>query len=120
MSVFHGAVRYVNTVTIQSGQSESSELSLRNGGLVGLFLPAVWTSAAITFLAQDPGNTYRPVRDAFGVEISLTGFTAGDYIIFPAGAFHGLDKIKIRSGVVGAAVNQAALRTFYAVFRAFR
>ncbi len=115
-----GNRRFTQAVTIASGASLSSAASLNNATLVGVLAPAAWTAAGLSFeVALEPGGTFYPVRDAAGDVVECVGFSAGDYILLPAGAFHGIAEIKVRSATSGSPVNQGAARTLTLVFRAF-
>lgn len=107
---------------IAINQSLSNIIDLRNHRLVGIEMPAAWTAAAISFQSafRDDGSgystalteTFQDVFDSAGVEVSLT-LTAGKYVLLTEAhrnLLAGLGRIKVRSGVTGAAVNQLAAR----------
>jgi hypothetical protein len=112
----------VANVVIANGASLSGPVDIGNYKLVGLVVPSAWTSGDITFAAAvTPGLTdnlapadltYYPVYDAAGTELTITNGagTSRLYAIAPT-AFAGTRYLKVRSGLVGAAVNQGAART---------
>ena len=84
-------------------------------------MPSAWTAAALTFQHSpfdpaDNGNytQFNEVWKDSGAnsgavyEISSAAATAGQTILVSPLDFEGLRFLKIRSGTVGAAVNQAA------------
>lgn len=106
---------------IPTGTALSLEVELRAHRLVGIHMPAAWDAAAISFascIVDDnrkgfvAAQPFDPVKDSAGAEISIT-VAANTYVVFtPAhrDALSGLGRVKIRSGLVGAAVNQTADR----------
>ena len=116
-----GGRRFTLSAVIGSGESLSDAQHINNGALVGFFIPANWTAADITFaVGRTEAGAFAPMRDAEGTEVTITGFSAGDYIALPAGAFHGIEFLKIRSGAAGSPVNQGAERSVVLVIRAFQ
>lgn len=105
--------------TIAAGASVSGDIAVGGKTIVGIYTPAVWTAADLTFQVSRDGTNWSSVRDAEGTELTLTGWTAGDYILIPPGVFNGVDHIRLRSGTSGTPVNQGADRAFYIVTRAF-
>jgi hypothetical protein len=108
------AVKYKRLeVTIdQSSNQITSEIDLGKGGkLQGIYMPAAWTTAAITLQASDAsGGTFRDVYDNAGTEESITA-AASQYISLYPDTFAGVRFIKIRSGTSATPVTQAAART---------
>lgn len=96
------------TLTIASGASLSDALNLGGNILLGFYMPASWTTAAVTFAASEDGVTYSPVvKD--GSELSVTA-AAGQYIVLFPADFMGIRYLRLRSGTSSAAVNQGAAR----------
>mgnify|MGYP000157828804 FL=1 len=110
-------------VTIDANASVSSSSGNLGGlTLVGLWVPSVWTAAAITFLmSRDDGANFASVYDALLGEVTIpssmiaTG-EARRFALDPR-QFIGAKQIKVRSGVNGTAVTQAAARTLYLITR---
>jgi len=94
--------------TIASGASLSAGVNLSGRVLAGVYMPASWTSADLTFQASNDGSTWFNVyMDAAEVTVAATAAT---YVAIDPVAFLGVKHIKVRSGASGAAVNQAADR----------
>lgn len=112
--------KWEHPATILDGQSLSDAVHLNNATLVGLYVPASWDAADITFQVSRNGSTWSNVRDAEGNEVTLTGFSAGDYIALPAGAFHGIEYLRFRSGTAASPVTQGGDAALIAVIRPFQ
>lgn len=115
-----GAKKWEYAATVAASQSVSTPVHLNNAALVGLYVPLGWTAADITFQVSRDGTNWSNVRDAEGTEVSLAGFSAGDYVALPAGAFHGVEYMRLRSGTSGSPVAQSGEGTLYAVIRPFQ
>lgn len=102
-----------SAVTIASGQSLTDAIVLGGRVLVGVVMPASWTAASLTFQASIDGSTWVNVYDSEGTEVSATA-GAGTYVAFANPIlFAGVNRMKVRSGTSGTAVNQGAERTLY-------
>lgn len=110
---------YEITETIPSGASITGDFAIGGKTPVGIYTPAAWTAADMAFEVSRNGSDWSPVRDADGNKVLVTGFTAGDYIALPPGAFNGINHLRIRSETDGTPVNQAADRSVVLVTRAF-
>jgi hypothetical protein len=77
-----------------------------------LVMPAAWTAAAISFDVSADGETYGPLYDQYGTEASIGAGVAlaGREIVLDPALFLSVRWLKVRSGLSGAAVAQAALR----------
>lgn len=97
---------------IASGQSLAAEVDVGNKSVVGLVVPANWTTAPITFQASpDGGTTWGELVDQTGnpIEIaSLTGGTSTWYVAFDTYNLQAVYSIKVRSGTLGTPVNQSS------------
>lgn len=107
------------SATIANGASLSGVVDLTGVILAGFFMPAAWTSAAITFQASpdyddDDTVTFADMYNASGTEytIASANAVASRFIALDPRDFAGVRFLKIRSGVAGAGVNQGAARTF--------
>ena len=98
-------------VTIANGAALSDAVDLKFQVVVGLVLPAGWTSAAISFDVSDDGTTYRSLSDKTAEYSVASGAAGADkQIAIDPNVFIGVRFVKVRSGLVGAAVNQGADR----------
>lgn len=86
------------TATIANGQTTSDVINLSSCVLVGVYLPAVFTGVALTFLAcNTAGGTFVSVRDGAGAAISKVVAQA-QYITLDQNQFRGINFLKIVSG----------------------
>lgn len=118
----YGNSRTLVPVTILNGASLSAEVTVGAKRIVGIQMPAVWTTGAFTFQAHIGTlagvETYGGVVDAAGAAVTVAAPTAGSYIVLSEAAsmtLHGLGRIKVRSGTAGTPVNQGAQRDFFLV-----
>jgi hypothetical protein len=104
---------YTVTVTIANGASLSGQADVNGANLVAILMPAAWTAAGLTFQGSLDGTNFANVFDSIGAEVSIpsAAATASQMILIPAGAFDGMQSIKLRSGTSGSAVNQGAAAT---------
>lgn len=106
-------------VTISSGGSLSAAVDALGLLLLGIKMPAAWTTAGLTFSGSvDGGTTYQDLYDEDGNEVGWTG-AAVDRILFQAGAqpiLCGMTHLKIRSGTSGTPVTQTADRSLILIF----
>lgn len=84
---------------------------LRGGNLVpcAIEMPAAWTAANITFDGSSDGANFFSVENVDGTEFTVTA-EASRIIILDPTKLAGLAYLKVRSGPVGAPVNQGAAR----------
>ncbi|MBZ9937352.1 hypothetical protein LB518_13690 [Mesorhizobium sp. BR1-1-16] len=99
------------TATIANGASLSSAADLGTGRLVGLIMPAAWTTASISFQASADGTTFFNLHDV-GAErtIASSDAVASHFIALCLADWLGVRAIKIRSGSADSVVNQSADR----------
>ena len=116
-------VKWQYPAVIAINESLSQPVHLNNNTLVGLIVPGEWTPANITFQGSVDGTNWFNLLDADGVEltviVSLGSPATATWFVFPAGAFHGIEFIRFRSGTRATAVNQVAARTLTAILRGF-
>lgn len=106
--------RTTTTATIASSGSLSGGVKLGTYRLAGIVMPASWTAASISFqVSADGGVTYSDLYYDDGVEVSVITSTsrAVAFNTSVAQALSGYGALKIRSGLTGSTVNQAASRT---------
>lgn len=101
---------YAQDATIASGASLSGAVNLSGHVLVGVYMPASWTAAGLTFQGSNDGVTWANIYASDGAEVSATA-AAGQYISLDSNTFLGVKYLKVRSGTSAAAVNQGAART---------
>ena len=104
------------TATIASGTSLSAEVPLGQKTLVGIVLPAAWTSASLTFQATPDDINFSELYDGAGNAVTLTA-AAGQFIQIDPTKWRGITGIKVRSGTAASPVNQAAAAAITLVTR---
>lgn len=104
-------------VTIASGQSLSAAIDLAGTTMLGLLMPASWTTANLTLQASADGVTFADVYTEAGSEKTLTA-AASRFILLEPADFTGVRFLKLRSGTSAAAVNQGADRSITLLSRA--
>ncbi len=99
------------TATIASGTALSAEVDIGSKSLVGIFVPAAWTTAGISFqVSVDGGVTWGELNDQTPAAIvvgSITGGTAV-YIGIDPTRLRGPVALKVRSGTSATPVNQGS------------
>lgn len=97
-------------VTIANGESLSDATTLNSGWPVGIVIPVAWTAADLSFdVSWDNGSTFAPLFDDGGevtVPSAVIPTAEVRYIAIDPTKFHGATDLKIRSGLLGAEVNQ--------------
>jgi hypothetical protein len=105
----------VTTGTIANGDSLSAAVDLAGGRLAAIVMPADWTTAALSFQGSPDGVIFSDVFDGSAERsISSSDMAAmvGKLDIMDPTEWGGIEQIKLRSGLTGAAVNQGAERSF--------
>lgn len=95
--------------TIAAGAAVSGVVAIAGQRVAAIQMPAVWTTANLTFQGSFDGGTFADIYDEAGTEFSITA-AASRYIGLDAGALElsGLQWLKVRSGTVASPVNQVA------------
>lgn len=95
-----------NTVTIPSGTKISNTISTGGSSLSGISLPAVMTSATLSFLSSPTGTpgSFQPVSSASGV-VSYP-ISANGYVAINPQDFYGILFLQIQSNANEAADRQ--------------
>ena len=113
----------VKTVTIESGQSLSTEVDLEDYQLCAIEMPSAWDAATLTFQGSSTsGGTFKDIKSN-GLEVTEPGsnLTASAGVInaidVNAMALAPIRYLKIRSGTSGSAVNQTANRTLTLILK---
>ena len=111
---------------IAGGGSLSASLDLSELQVVGLVSDTAWTAAAISFDASvgdidgDLADDFAPLYNAAG-EVSIASglipTAARRFFALNSGDFLGVRRVKVRSGLNGATVNQGAARALTLVVR---
>ena len=92
--------------TIANGASLSGETDLYPGILVGIWMPATWTAASLTFQVLSPdGSTWLELYTYPGAELTLT-VGAGQFLAVDPAQWKGITAVKVRSGTAASPVNQ--------------
>lgn len=99
------------SVAIANGTSLTAAIDLGTARLVGLIMPAAWTAASITFQVSHDGVTFVDLYNSSGTAVVLNSPAASRAYSLDASLFIGWRHMKVRSGLIGAAVNQGADRT---------
>ena len=110
----------LQTVTIAAGQSLSPQADIAPGTLVGLYLPANWTAASLTFqVSPDGGATWFEHYAYSGSETVYGGAPSnGSFVAIDPVLWRGVVSLKIRSGTAASPVSQtndAAIRLILAL-----
>lgn len=104
------------TATIAASGSLSAEVNLGGLRLFGIYMPAAWTAAVLTFQASPDGTNWYDVYDKDGNEVTAQAaasrFVSLDPVVFAAAAY-----IKVRSGTSGTPVVQSAERALSLALR---
>lgn len=96
------------TAAIAASSSLSSQVDIGPGYLVGLYVPANWTSANITFQASpDGGATWGELYSYLGQEWTFVA-APSTYLTVDPTQWRGPRSLKVRSGTAASAVNQTA------------
>lgn len=108
------AARSVNAAIAASG-SLSGAVDTGVDHVVGLVMPAAWTTAALTFSVSHDGETYQALYDDAGTEVTIASANAAAArtLCFSASMQLALlpwRYLKVRSGTSGSPVTQAAAR----------
>ena len=97
-------------LAIANGASLSIGYSLQGRILTGVYMPAAWTAAGLTFQASYDGVTWFNVYDTTG-ELTITTAAASLYLALDGTKFLGVNFLKVRSGTAGVPVAQGGART---------
>lgn len=97
-------------VTIPTGATGlSTAVFLQNGRLAKITMSSAWTAAALSFQVGMRQDTLKDFFKADGSEYSLV-VAANHVVLVPPDDFAAVNWLILRSGLTGAAVNQAANR----------
>jgi hypothetical protein len=110
---------FLYDTTIPSGQSLSGTVALLGRALVGIYMPAAWTTATITYQGSRDGSTWLNVYTSAGAEMNHT-VDADRYVPLDVNDWVGLIYLRIRSGTSSVTVNQSADRVLYLAVRDVR
>jgi hypothetical protein len=107
-----GATQKNIPITIAAGASLSNPALIGDHTLVGMLVPASWTSAVFTFqISFDEGVTFYNLYDDGGNEVTLSPTLIGSvaqYLALSPDPYGGATMLKVRSGTQGSPVNQTA------------
>ncbi len=98
--------------------------------VVGIYMPAAWTAAGLTFMtvyplvtgSEDPGvpvvgMVWQVINEPDSADEFELTVAAGEYTYIDPGKLAGCRYLKIRSATAGQAIPQDALRTVILVIR---
>lgn len=112
--------RQTATAVIAASGTLSAAVACGGWVPVGVITPAAWTAGDITFDASwDGGTTYAPLYTSAAevkVATAIIATAEARYFSLDPANWHGVTNLKIRSGVNGTTVAQAAERTLTVVF----
>jgi hypothetical protein len=103
-------------VTIASGQSLSPEIDIGEWTLVGIWMPAAWTAASLTFQVSLDGGTTWLEHWSIATETTYVA-AASTYIAVDPLLWRGISAIKARSGTSASPVTQSASATLNLIAR---
>lgn len=105
-----GLVSVSGTITSGDATGLSSVIQTNGVCVVGIEMPATWTSASMTFQGSVDGSTYQNIYDQYGNELVITVAGARD-IYFDAFIYlTACNYVKVRSGTNASPVAQGANR----------
>jgi hypothetical protein len=100
-----------NSVTVAANSQTSSTITTNNLALCGIFIPATFTSTAITFLACPTSTgTFVPVTNGTST-VSYT-VAAGEYLAIDPTLFQGMPYLQIKTGT-----SEVAARTLICMLK---
>lgn len=108
------------SAAIAAGTALSAEVDIGTKSLVGVYIPATWTTASITFQASPDGSNWYEVYTIAGTAYTISSLTGGTLAYFVAvdpTALRGMVALKVRSGTQAAPVNQVSLVTLQLMTR---
>lgn len=95
-----------------NGTSLTPQVNIGTKCLVGIIFPATWTTAGLTFQASgDGGTTFGELLDETATAKAVSSVTGGAYTIVEVDPtkWRGINCLKVRSGTVGAPINQTGV-----------
>jgi hypothetical protein len=116
LSAFAASPVEYSTTTIANGASLSSAVNIGSKTVLGVVMPAAWTTANLTFQVSYDGTNYANLYDKDGTEYTVTAAASRHIYVEPA-QWVGVKYIKVRSGTSGTPVNQGADRSVVLVVR---
>jgi hypothetical protein len=95
---------------IASGTALSAEVDIGGMTLVGIFVPAAWVTAGISFQGTIDGSTFGELVDQTNTAITVPSITGGAalFVALDPAKFRAVRALKVRSGTSGTPVNQTA------------
>lgn len=113
------AARENLTATIANGASVSDALDLANTSLLGIIMPAAWTTAALTVEVSADNSTWTGLAyDQDGSQCnSIASPVAGSAYALNALGLLPYRYIRLRSGTTATPVNQGAARSITVITR---
>ena len=105
-------------IPINTSTSGIIDLQTIPRAISGVIMPAAWTAASLTFEVSVDGTNFFVLHDGTAeFTILAAGGAAAGLAISRTFPFGEMPFVRIRSGVIGVYVNQAAARTLVVVTR---
>ena len=103
--------------TIEAGESLTSAIDCTAGQLVAITMPSDWTNeknknTCLTFQFSPDGETFSELCTMDGYAVTVPIVVPGSSVVVPADVGRATAFIKLRSGMMNAAVAQDEARTF--------
>lgn len=102
---------------IAASAALSGTVDLQYAALVGIYVPASWTTASITLQASLDGVTFQDVRNAAGDNFELVAGAGNCFVPLAPLELQGTRYVRLRSGTAAVPVTQAAERSLTLVTR---
>lgn len=103
-------------VELDNTSPVSDQVMIAGKYIVGIQMPASWTTANLTFQGSYDCSTYQNIYDEYGTEFNITA-AASRFIKVDPADFAGPLCIKIRSGTAGTPVTQTVTPTLQIMYR---
>jgi len=97
----------IQTAAFAIGASLSAEVALGEKTLAGIVVPNAWNGNMLSFQATPDDVNFYEMYTSLGVELTVA-VSAGQFIAMDPTLWRGVTGIKVRSGLLGATVNQTA------------
>src|SRR5579871_1744550 len=99
------------SAAIAQGAAISGEVDIGNKSLVGIWVPAAWVTAGISFQASvDGGTTWAELVDSTATAIAVSSVTGGAavFVALDPTKLRGPVALKVRSGTSASPIAQTA------------
>lgn len=110
INTFNTDNRVTRTVSVTSGQTESSAVYIAGTTLTAIYTPSTFTGSAITFLVSHDGITFKEYRNPAGSTVSIT-IVADTWCGILGVDFSAFNHIKLVCGSSQASTAELILQT---------